>query len=206
LFLILSRKAECSPIANLTPALSDLCAVALIALGILLLRMSWVSNRSPQRLYMSGGWLAVVAGFVLLMHVQGPKIGMTYAFLAFSLIAYAMIASTVELRRGKRRASVSLAPEPEQRPTNWRRATAKSLLAIVLAGVAAIGIGVAFAVAMPLPPQDRMVLGGLLVPVLWGGGMAWTLADAKLLRASVILAGISVVSYAIAFLPKLIAR
>jgi hypothetical protein len=194
------------PIENLLPAPDGLFAVSLIAIGILLLRMSWASNRSPQRLYVSGGWLAIAAGSALLVRALGTEVGIAYAFLALALVAYAIIAATVELRQGRFRATASLAPEPEQRQTNWRRATAKSLLAIVLAGIAAIGIGVAFAVAMPLAPHDRIVIGGLLVPVLWGGGMAWTLADAKLLRASIILAGISVASYAIAFLPKLIAR
>ena len=35
--------------------------------------------------------------------------------------------------------------------------------------------------------HDRIVIGGILVPVLWGGGMAWTLSDAKLLRATLLL-------------------
>ena len=73
-----------------------------------------------------------------------------------------------------------------------------------MAGVAAIGVGVAFAVAMPMGPHDRIVIGALLVPILWGGGMAWTLADAKLMRATVILLAISALSYAIAFLPKVL--
>ncbi len=95
-----------------------------------------------------------------------------------------------------------LAAEPEERPTNWRRAIAKALLAIVLAGVAAFGVGEAFAVAMPIAAPDRIVIGGLLVPVLWGAGMAWTLADAKLLRATIALSIIAAASYTVAFLPK----
>jgi hypothetical protein len=95
--------------------------------------------------------------------------------------------------------------EPEERATNWRRGIAKSLLAIVLAGIASIGVGVAIAVAMPLAVYDRIMLGGILVPVLWGGGMAWTLSDAKLLRATIVLVAVSLVSYAIAFLPKVVA-
>ena len=58
----------------------------------------------------------------------------------------------MELRSAPAACRARLALEPEDRPTNWRRGIAKSLLAIVLAGVAAIGIGVAFAVAMPMPP------------------------------------------------------
>jgi hypothetical protein len=130
--------------------------------------------------------------------------GTTYALLALSLAGYALVTASIEFRNTRARDTRSLAAEPEERPTNWPRAIAKSLLAIVLAGIAAIGIGVAFAVAMPLGTHDRVVIGGVLVPVLWGAGMAWTLADAKLLRATIFLVAISAVSYGIAFLPKVL--
>jgi hypothetical protein len=52
-------------------------------------------------------------------------------------------------------------------------------------------------------PTDRIVIGGLLVPMLWGAGMAWTLSDAKLVRATLLLAVISAAAYAAAFLPKM---
>lgn len=42
-------------------------------------------------------------------------------------------------------------------------------------------------------------------PQRWGAGMAWTLSDAKLLRATIFLVTVSIVSYAIAFLPKVFA-
>ena len=95
-----------------------------------------------------------------------------------------------------------VALEPEERATNWRRGAAKALLAIVLSGVASIGIGVTFAIYMPMATHDRIVIGGILVPVLWGGGMAWTLSDAKLLRATLLLLAISAACYGMAFLPK----
>ena len=55
---------------------------------------------------------------------------------------------------------------------------------------------------MPIGAHDRIVVGGLLVPILWGAGMAWTLSDAKLLRATLVLGSVSAVGYGIAFLPK----
>jgi hypothetical protein len=57
---------------------------------------------------------------------------------------------------------------------------------------------------MPMATHDRMVVGGLLVPILWGAGMAWTLSDAKLVRATLVLGSISVLGYGIAFLPKVL--
>lgn len=137
--------------------------------------------------------------------MMSGEVAAAYGILAASLTAYAIVGISSEWKKGNGRLTMQLALEPEARPTNWTRGIAKSLLAIVLAGVAAIGIGVAFAVAMPMGPHDRIVIGALLVPILWGGGMAWTLADAKLMRATLILLAISALSYAIAFLPKVFA-
>ena len=149
----------------------------------------------------------IAASFAVYSQTVSAEVAAAYGLLLLSVVAFAVVLNTIELRnRGSRATASAVALEPEQRQTDWRRAIAKSLLAIVLAGVTAIGIGVAFAVAMPFDAHDRIVIGGLLVPILWGAGMAWTLADAKLVRATVILLAISAVSYAIAFLPKVLAR
>lgn len=187
------------------PALSSgVLATLLVLAGVAVLRLSWLRRRAGGRLGVVGGWLSIAAGLVLYGHAWGAELGTAYGLLAVSAIAYAVVALGVELRNGRQRTARELAPEPEERPTNWPRAIAKSFLAIVLAGIAAIGIGVAFAVAMPLEVQDRIVLGGILVPILWGAGMAWTLSDAKLVRATLLLSAISVAAYAIAFLPKML--
>jgi hypothetical protein len=41
--------------------------------------------------------------------------------------------------------------------------------------------------------------------MLWGAGMAWTLSDAKLRRASLLLGLVSAAAYGVAFLPKVLA-
>ena len=151
---------------------------------------------------MLAGWLAIVAGCVALSEAVSAERGVTFALIALSLLGYAAVAFTAEIRATRVRQPGELALEPEQRTTNWPRGIAKSLLAIALAGIASIGLGVAFAVAMPLAPQDRIVIGGLLVPILWGAGMAWTLSDARLVRATIVLLTISALGYGIAFLPK----
>lgn len=186
--------------------LTVLPALVLISFGLFLLRASWLSNRRPHLPWAICGWLSLGASFVILAREMGGELALAYGLTALAVMAYAAVAMTVEVRERRSQASTSLALEPEARGTNWRRAIVKSLLAIVLAGVAAIGVGVAFAVAMPLAVHDRIVIGGVLVPVLWGGGMAWTLADAKLIRATIILLSVSVVSYGVAFLPKVLMR
>jgi hypothetical protein len=198
---------------GLAGTLEALAGPALLVGGVALLSASWRKRAGTKAHLRIGGWLLILAGMVLFARAWGPELGSAYALLALSLAAYGIaaagverrdVAAGVERRDAPARVARELALEPEERPTNWRRGIAKSLLAIVLAGVAAIGIGVAFAVAMPMPAHDRIIVGGILVPVLWGGGMAWTLSDARLLRATVLLLVVSAVSYAIAFLPKVL--
>ena len=177
---------------------------ALLAGGIALLRQSAVKGRGTGRPLSFAGWVVVLAGFVALGIVWGGEVGTAYALLAFSLSGYAIVAAGVELRASPGRAPREVALEPEERPTNWPRAIAKSLLAIVLSGAASIGVGVAFALHMPMATHDRILIGGVLVPILWGAGMAWTLSDAKLVRATVLLVIVTAASFGAAFLPKVL--
>lgn len=149
-------------------------------------------------------WLLIAGGLAVFTWAFGGKLGSAYGLLALSAVGYAGVLATVELRRSRQMSPRDIAMEPTERPTNWTRAIAKSLLAIVLAGIASIGLGVAFAVAMPMAAPDRIVIGGLLVPLLWGAGMAWTLCDAKLVRATLLLIAVSALGYGLAFLPKVL--
>ncbi len=190
-----------------TLAQTHLLAIAgglLVAAGVVMLRKRWLARGADGLAFLIGGWLAVLAGFYAFAQVWGAELGTTYALGVLSLAAYVVIGATYERRESKRREPREAAFDPEERPTNWKRGTGKALLAIVLAGIASIGIGVAIAVQAPWPPQDRAVVGGLLVPILWGGGMAWTLCDRRLIRATVILLAVSALGYGIAFLPKVL--
>ena len=175
---------------------------ALLIAGIALLRASWMRSRGGKGYLWLAGWLFLAAGLAAFSHAWGGEVGTAYALLGLSLVAYGAVAAGIELRSSPARMPRDAALEPEERATNWRRGAAKALLAIVLSGVASIGIGVAFALYMPMATHNRIVIGGILVPVLWGGGMAWTLSDAKLLRATLLLLAISVACYAMAFLPR----
>lgn len=179
-------------------------ALFLFLAGIMMLRSRW-ANQKSGRYKVAAGWALIVAATIVLSHIWSGELGTSFGLLAISVIAYLIIAATVQIRKPNERAPANSSLEPEHRPTNWTRAIGKSLLAIVLAGFASIGLGVAFAVSMPMDAPDRIVIGGILVPVLWGAGMAWTLADAKLLRATIILLSLSAAGYGIAFLPKVIA-
>ena len=177
----------------------------LLLSALLLLRISWGRRNRRGHIATIAGWMLAAAGIAIYASVLGGEVGTALALGVFSALAYVVVAAGFELRGEKQRAGREVSLEPEDRPANWPRAIAKSLLAIVLAGIAAVGIGVAFAVATPMAPTDRIVIGGLLVPMLWGAGMAWTLSDAKLLRATLLLGLISAVAYGVAFIPKVLA-
>lgn len=184
--------------------LGTLAGTVLVLAGVLALRASWLNRPENGRYLVAGGWLLIIAGLAAFDHVWGGEVGTAYGLMALAVVAYVVVAVGIEVRDGKRREPREVSLEPDERPTNWWRAIAKALLAIVLAGIASIGVGVAFAVAMPMGIHDRIVIGGLLVPVIWGAGMAWTLCDARLLRATVVLVSVSAAGYAIAFLPKVL--
>lgn len=187
-----------------TALLTTIAGGLLMAAGLVVVRRRWLA-RSGAPLWMPfAGWMGVAGAFIVFAQAWGAEMGTTYALGVVSLLAYGLVILTREKRTTKARAPRENAYDPEDRPTNWRRGIAKSLLAIVLSGVASIGVGVALAVLLPWPPQDRAVLGGLLVPILWGGGMAWTLCDPRLVRATIILVTVSAVSYGLAFLPKVL--
>jgi hypothetical protein len=175
---------------------------ALVFAGTALLRHSWTKGRGPKACWLIPAWLCVLAGFIALGRAWGGEIGTAYAFLAVSIAGYCLVAAGIQLRTASSRTPREAVLEPEERPTNWARGIAKSLLAIVVSGAASIGLGLTFALYMPMAAHDRIVIGGVLVPVLWGAGMAWTLSDAKLVRATVLLLVITAVCYGVAFLPK----
>lgn len=184
--------------------LTTIAGSLVMAVGLVFVRLHWVRRGDAPGWVLFAGWLAVGGAFIAFARAWGAEMGTTYALGVVSLIAYGVIIATRERRAAKVRAPREHAYDPEARPTNWRRGIAKSLLAIVLSGIAAIGVGVALAVMLPWPPQDRAVIGGLLVPILWGGGMAWTLCDPRLVRATLILLAVSALSYGLAFLPEVL--
>ena len=107
---------------------------------------------------------------------------------------------TIRPAKAGREGRDSLAPEPSERTTTWWRQTLRWLLAGPIGMIAAMGIGIAWAVWVPGEPHTRLLIGGLLVPVLWGGAMAWTLADDRILRATAVLVGTAILGFGLSIL------
>lgn len=168
--------------------------------GVWLLRRAW-ADRGPRRpWWIALGWAVLILVSVAPALVLGPARGPFIAWTLIPVAALAVVARGVQVRAARRRGEKSLAPEPSDRPSRAWRGWLRALLAGPIGMVAAMGVAISFAVWAPLADQTRIVLGGVMVPVLWGGAMAWTLADDRILRATAVLVGVSVVTFTAAVL------
>jgi hypothetical protein len=182
---------------------SALWALALAPLplaGAALLKRAWDAP-GPQRPWLIlGGWSLLALAIAASVRLMGPARGPAAILAVGSLAALVFVAIGVERRNARKKAARELAPEPSDRRRVAWRGWLRGFLAGPLAGVAALGCGLAVAICAPGQIQSRMVIGGLIVPFLWAGGMAWTLSDDKILRAFAVLASVATLTLGAAFL------
>ena len=171
--------------------------------GAWMLREAW-RRKSGKGVWRLGGWALILISLVWPGFVMGPARGPFIAVILIAAAAFAVVASGLEVRAAKaprtRAARESLAPEPADRPSTGWQTTLRWLLAGPIGMIAAMGIGICYAVWAPGEVQTRLLIGGLIVPVAWGGAMAWTLADSRILRATAVLVGTSVAGFGLAML------
>lgn len=168
------------------------------------LRRAW-QLKAGKALWRSAG-LALLGVTLLwpawaLGEARGPYVAATL----LSLTALGVIASGYTRRpvRTRRATREGLAPEPAERaPSAWRT-TLRWSLAGPIGMIAAMGLGISYAVWAPGEIQTRLLIGGLIVPLAWGAAMAWTLADSRILRAAAVLIGAAVVGFGAAMLKGL---
>jgi hypothetical protein len=129
---------------------------------------------------------------VLLSVSRGSVIGIVAALLAFSLLGLVAVLLGVE-RRPDRGKPVRVA-EPESRPRSLWRGWARGVTAFFLPMFASVAVGAAFA-GLPIgAPADRVSIGSLIVPFLWAAVVVWALADRKILRPVIGMAGALAIS------------
>lgn len=172
-------------------------------LGAWCLRRAWRARGDEGRGWRLAGWVAIIASLILPVWLLGPARGPFIALALVSVAALAVVAQGAVIRAakaGRGNANDSLAPEPLERPAAPWRTTLRWLLAGPIGMIAAMAVGICYAVWVPGAPQTRLLIGGLIVPVLWGGAMAWTLADNRILRATAVLVGTTVAGFGLAIL------
>lgn len=180
--------------------LLPLSALAISGAGIAALRQAWDQRTRWTPWLLGGGWAACAAAVALCGYWLGGEVGIPAGITLFSVIALGVVAAQVRWRKARGGASRASATDPSDRPRRIWRGAIRVLLAGPLSGLAAVGVGVALAKGLPLGEADRIAIGGLAVPVLWAGGMVWTLADDRILRALAVLILSSIAAYAAAFL------
>lgn len=171
------------------------------AAGAWLLRRAW-SLKTGAAPYRWSGWATLAATLVAASSTVGTMRGAFVALTLAPVAALAVVAVGLQIRavRANRNGRDSLAPEPLERPSTTWRGVLRWLLAGPIGMIAAMAVGICYAVWMPGEAQTRLVTGGLIVPVAWGGAMTWTLADNRILRATAVLVGTAVVGFAAAAL------
>lgn len=179
-------------------ALISLILIVGGAVGAALLRRSWLRRGHAGIGLLIGGWTILIglliAAFLLVGPVKGLALGLVMeAIGALTVIWFGRVRRKVaRVREG------DVAPEPLTEPGCFGRGVLRALLAGPLGMTAAMGVAFCVTVYLPGDPRTRIVLGGLLLPILWGLAMTWTLADRRLLRATAVLVGTSIVGFGLA--------
>ncbi|WHO37902.1 hypothetical protein PMI04_015185 [Sphingobium sp. AP49] len=180
--------------------LASLLLIAGGALGAALLRRSWLRRDRSVPALLLAGWTVLVGLLVAAFLLVGPVKGLALGLVMEAIGALALIwFGRVRRKAGRVRAG-DVAPEPLEEPGRFWRGVLRALLAGPLGMTAAMGVAFCLTVYMPGDPRTRIVLGGMLLPILWGLAMTWTLADRRLLRATAVLVGTSIVGFGLAAL------
>lgn len=175
----------------------------LVALGLtlaavfaaFLLRRAWNDRNASRAWLIVGAWLILAVTLVAGTPSLGGARGFFIASTMISVAALALVATGVQVRPARAALDkASIALEPSDRPSRAWRGVLRFLLAGPIAGIAAMGVGVMWTVYLPSDPQTRIVSSGLIIPVVWGALMAWTLSDDKIIRATAVLVGVAVVT------------
>ena len=177
--------------AGLGVAIGAACATG----GVGVLRLAW---RHPAvRPWLWSGWMMLAAGLFGWGFVADADMAVALAVLAPSLAGYALLAASARVRRGRPhkspRAEVEL---PAASGPSWR-GLLRFLFAGPLAALAAVGVCTAVALRAPWGEADRLIAGGMLLPVLWSLGMIWATTDPRLARIGLGLMAVSAAGFAV---------
>jgi hypothetical protein len=172
------------------------------AAGAFFLRRAWRAPVDVGGVDRAIGWVLIVASLVWPAFVIGEARGPFQAMALLSVGALALVATGAKLKpaRAGRSGRKSLAPEPSERSSTAWRGVLRWLLAGPIGMIAAMALGIAWATYIPGEPQTRLLIGGLIVPVAWGAAMAWTLADDRILRATAVLVGTTILGFGLSIL------
>lgn len=184
-------------------AITLIAALAMLLTGAgggFLLKAAWRCRTARRPWLIVAGWGLLAVATILPAFSLGSARGPFIALTMLPIGAFLIVLVGMELRQSRNRKTRETALEPSDRPSSAWRGWLRVLLAGPIGMFAALGIAITYTVWVPGAPQTRLIIGGLLVPILWGGAMAWTLSDDKIIRAAALLVGISLATFTGAFL------
>lgn len=164
-----------------------------------LLRRAWSDRNASRAWLIVGAWLVLAVTLIAGSPALGTARGIFIAGTLISVAALVVVATGIQIRPARAALDkASIALEPSDRPSRAWRGVLRFLLAGPIGGIAAMGVGILWTVYLPSDPQTRIVSSGLIIPVVWGALMAWTLSDDRILRATAVLVGVAVVTFSAA--------
>ncbi|MGF1462179.1 MAG: hypothetical protein ACFB2Z_03270 [Maricaulaceae bacterium] len=177
----------------MNPVILGFLSLAMAGLGVLGLWRAWASNGPAHGLSVGLGWGGVLGALALMGLAAGFEVGLAFAAAAVMTMGLIGVGFSARWAKAGVRAERETRLDPAVRAPRWTRAALRGLIAGPLAAFAALAVGLMIATRAPLSDIDRIALGGLFIPLGWAAGMAWALADPRLIRAGVGLLGLSVV-------------
>ena len=156
----------------------------------ILLRSAWRRRTAATPLVILGTWIAVTALVLLAAWSMGAARGPLFAIALLPLGAALIVAAGTQRRAVRGHVARSRALEPSLRPSKVWRGVLRTLVAGPLGCIAALTLGITWTVSIPADAQTRIVLGGVLVPLLWAGAMAWALTDDRIARPALSMLGL----------------
>lgn len=178
-------------------------AMGLVEVGVAgawCLRRAWRDQGRSRAALRLSGWIIILGGFPVAAFAAGPVLGPILAFVCEPVGGLAVVALGATRRTTRTPREGQLAPEPLQGPSRAWRGGLKFLLAGPLGMFAAMGLAFCYASWAPGAVQTRLLIAALLMPALWGVAMTWTLADQRIIRATVVLVAAAFFGFGMAFL------
>jgi hypothetical protein len=173
-------------------------AFSITLAGVFCLYGSWrrLSFFYPVARYI--GWLLLLVACIAWIVSSNIELGISYAMLAITVCAWLLVILNYELRTGKQKDLIETELVLPRGATLLRHAS-MFLLAILLAGITAACLSTAFISMLPWQLGNALVLAMLLMPVLWGAGAWWALADPQLARPGIGMGVLLVISLLILY-------
>jgi len=161
--------------------LSGFLAVLISLVGTGILFFFWRRKYPLHGVAIISGWALLLASSVFWVASTGVEFGVVFSLIMPSLYAWVFIVAFSEVKStGRSR------PKPYQvlRPsyTQFLRNGGLLLLVIVLLAISSTFITLALTSALPIQEIDRLAVGALLLPVVWGGAIVWVLIDGRKFR------------------------